>query len=140
MFLISLVFRAFVSVFGEFYKAENPVRFWSIWNPNRVKMSVGMYKAIRSLVGKWVHYPFTIAIFFFWGLCDDVTWLVTKWVTGIELFPFGLWFFAIGSQSFVVLGWKKISKYLPSIPKFIARPLTLGYVVGSVTLVKWLIF
>lgn len=138
MFSLNLVFRIFVSVFGEFYKAENPVRFWSMWNPNRVKTSVGMYKAIRRRSGKWVHYPFSIAIFFFWGLCDDMTWLLMEWISDTEFFPFGLWSFAIGSQSFVVLGWKKISKYLPSVPKFIARPLTLAYVVGSFALVKWL--
>ena len=140
MFPFNWIAKVFLSLFGEFYKAENPVRFWSLWNPSRVEMSVGIYKTIRKFAGKWIHYPFSVIIFFFWGFCDDITLLFFKWITGIELFPFGFWSVAIGSQSFVVLAWKKISRYLPDVPLFISRPLTMAYAFGMITFIRWIYY
>lgn len=133
-FLVALL-KVLRFVLGDLHKAHNPARFWSLWNPQRVRMSVKIYVFLRKKLGAWIHTPFSILIFFFWGFTDDILWVLIAALSGTTIFPFGLWTVAVGVQSFVVVGWRKISKYLPVVPFWLAVPLTWIYVAMSSALI-----
>ncbi len=128
---MSVAVGIFHGVFGRFYTARNPVQFWAKWNPSRHRMALQLYKGLRKQVGFPISVPFTIAVFVFWGITDDLLWAVIELVSHREIFPFGFWTFSLSAQCLVVLAWKQLPSWSPRLPSALAIPATQLYIFAS---------